>query len=400
MRRDRVLRAIQPPLGPLAALQILLSPSASAQTPIFRVETRPLWQVDSAFTELAGVQELPGGRLLILDAGGRALYLHDPTAQRVSPIGRLGSGPGEHLLPKLLLPMPRGETGVHDPPNGRVLVLDASGHAIRVVPDRVSQPAGTQALAPVAPSGSDTVGWFYSQAQSAALRPGGTWQAVASAAIERWSPLSAKRDTIGTIPVTLPPGAFVSQGMVAAPAMAVSPFTRVARWAVALDGWVGIVHPSPYSIELIDPAGARRRSGTVNYRPIPLSVADRAAWLAERRRPRFQAVYVGGARAPEIRRVTPHVPEPRRWPAELPPTTDEQPLFDAAGRLWVGRSVAAGARPRYDVFSRAARLIAQVELPAGGRLLGLGTTVLYVVRRDRDDLEYLAAYRMPRLPAR
>lgn len=384
------------------ALASLAAPATTAwaQVPIVRLPASAAWELDSAFTTLRDVRELPNGSVLILDAGDRTVLRYDPGTRRLDQIGRVGSGPGEYQLPVRLFPLVGGTTGVHDPPNGRILVLDASGRPEKVVSDRVSQPSTISHLAPTQPSGSDTLGRFYSQAQSAALRPGGTWQAVEAAAVERWIPESALRDTVAMVPIVLPPGVFVSQGIVAAPAEAPMPFTRVAQWAVALDGWVAVVHPDPYRVEFFGPDETRRRGSPVIYTPVRLTAGHKEAWRTEQSRPRFQTVYRGSGDAPSVRLVTPRVAEPRRWPVVLPPTTGETPQFDAAGRLWVGRSVAAGAAPRYDVFSRSARHLAQVELPGGSRLLGFGSQSLYVVRQDADDLEYLAQFPLPGLPRR
>jgi hypothetical protein len=63
------------------------------------------------------------------------------------------------------------------------------------------------------------------------------------------------------------------------------------------------------------------------------------------------------------------------------------------GALWVERSVAAGAAPVLDVFDQEGRLVRQVTLPAGRRLVGFGRGVLYAVAADDDGLETLERYR-------
>ena len=47
----------------------------------------------------------------------------------------------------------------------------------------------------------------------------------------------------------------------------------------------------------------------------------------------------------------------------------------------------------YDVFDATARLHAEAHLRARSRIVGFGDGVIYVARRDADDLEHLERYR-------
>lgn len=67
-----------------------------------------------------------------------------------------------------------------------------------------------------------------------------------------------------------------------------------------------------------------------------------------------------------------------------------------SGEAWVRRHrPAAAAEVRYDLFDGAGRLVHQVELPAGRRLVGLGTGTVYTVREDEDGLQWLERYQFP-----
>lgn len=376
----------------------LIGSGVEAQVAVRRLTTPPLWEAPAGFTEVRGVRELPSGIVVILDAGDQAVLRFDPSTRHLSPVGRTGSGPAEYRFPTRLLPLAAGQTGILDPPNARILVLGPDGVPAHTTADRPVQVGGIDGLAATPPVAADGAGRFYSQAQSATLRPGGTWQVVDSAAIERWAPGEAGRDTVAFVPVTLPPGVFVSQGTVAAPPTALQPFTRFAQWAVAADGWVAVVHPAPYRVTLFAPGGQRRQGPQVLHTPVRLTAGDKARWLADRRKPRRQFVYPGGGGSPYVRTVTPSVPEPSRWPVVLPPTTGEPPLFDIQGRLWVGRTTPHGVPRRYDIFDRRARQVAEVEFQPDTRLIGFGARLVYAVRRDEDDLEYVQAIPLPALP--
>ena len=53
-------------------------------------------------------------------------------------------------------------------------------------------------------SAADGRGYFYARAEPIVVSPGGELQLADSMAIERWTAISAKRDTIGFLPTALP----------------------------------------------------------------------------------------------------------------------------------------------------------------------------------------------------
>ena len=63
------------------------------------------------------------------------------------------------------------------------------------------------------------------------------------------------------------------------------------------------------------------------------------------------------------------------------------------GQLWVGRYRAASDQtPRYDVFDAAGKPVGQVTFPPRTTVVGFGKGVVYTVRIDEDDLQYLQRY--------
>jgi hypothetical protein len=64
--------------------------------------------------------------------------------------------------------------------------------------------------------------------------------------------------------------------------------------------------------------------------------------------------------------------------------------------VWVRRNRSAdSARPLYDVFDGRGRLVSQVELPAGRRVVGVGASMVYAVRQDDVGLLWLERYSRP-----
>ena len=63
------------------------------------------------------------------------------------------------------------------------------------------------------------------------------------------------------------------------------------------------------------------------------------------------------------------------------------------GRLWVQRHAPAqDTRTHYDVIDRRGAVVAKMDVPNGGRIVGFGAASIYVVRKDADDLQYLQRF--------
>jgi hypothetical protein len=60
--------------------------------------------------------------------------------------------------------------------------------------------------------------------------------------------------------------------------------------------------------------------------------------------------------------------------------------------IWVRRAVAAGAPPEYDIVDGQGLLVQKVRLSRRSHVVGFGNDVVYVVRMDEDDLQYLQRF--------
>jgi hypothetical protein len=67
-------------------------------------------------------------------------------------------------------------------------------------------------------------------------------------------------------------------------------------------------------------------------------------------------------------------------------------IFAPDGLLWVRRTAAANAPETFDVIDRNARVAERVVLPARRKLVGFGNGVIFAVRIDDDDLQYLERF--------
>ncbi len=380
----------------IAIVSVLQASQGFGQNPACQVETVPVATARTPFTLIRSVRELAHGVVLVLDYGDRALNLVDLRSGKSVAVGGHGSGPGEYLLPELLLPLDNGRTGLLDPPNSRILILASDGTPVGVVSDRAPMAGGARAgLEATRVSSSDSLGRLYSRAMSVGLGAGGTLTVTDSAAIERWVPGINRRQTVGFVPTQLPPDAVIVQGVVAAPPRGALPFAVNPQWAVALDGRVAIVHTKPYRVDFLEPDGRRVEGAPIEFVPVRVTEAHRRLWRQAQARPVFQTVHPGDGAPPTVRVAQRRAQEPPRWPNTLPAITGERPTFDRLGRLWVARNSLAGAPPRYDIIGQDGHRVAQCELPRGTRLLGFGMEGVFLARVDSDELEHLQRHVLP-----
>jgi hypothetical protein len=92
----------------------------------------------------------------------------------------------------------------------------------------------------------------------------------------------------------------------------------------------------------------------------------------------------GGGGAPD--------PSDYEWPETKPVFPSDGVVAAPDGKVWVERSVPAGAALVYDVFGAQGEVVSKVSLPAGRRLLGVGAKYLYARALDADGISHLERY--------
>lgn len=348
---------------------------------------------ERGFTELIGVHELRDGRLIVVDRLERSVLVLDANWSGARAVGRTGSGPGEYLLPSRIIAFSGDSSAVMDAPNGRFLVLTPDATVARVM-DLEGRPAGgapsrgsVSALRAV-----DQNGDRYGEASPISRSSGRAPEVSDSAAIERWGSDGEPRDTIAFIPVSGAGDRRITGGFVVRTQGERTAFKAKPQWAVARDGWVAIVYEDPYRVDMIDPNGVRRSGRQIRYEAVKVTDGHKRMWCEERERPSpWLSVTRGGGPPTLSMRRNPCNP-PTRWPDHLPPFLSEAATFASDGRLWVKRTVPAGEPTVFDVIDRSGRVVEQVMLPVGRRLVGFGARDVYLVFRDGVDLEYLERY--------
>lgn len=372
-------------LGVLSSIGVSVPAAYAQDVPVValdEVET----ESSRGFTDVAGVRELPDGRVILVDRSERFVYALDRGLSEVRRVSRHGQGPNEYEMPRSIHRLDGGRLAVYDGAQARFLILDADG-----VPDGV-----LRAAALVGAEIVDTAGALYRR--GLAVAPGDGERAITdSAPIERRRADANASDTVAFVPVPMDP----DRGLVGGrpgPVMASerTRFRPVPIWTVAPDGTVAIVHPDPYRVEFVEAGGARQLGPPVPYDPIPVTEAHKEVWRERVQRPRpvklvptARGRRLGVVTESRIEMMSLPYTEPEEWAENFPPFLGGAARFAPDGTLWVERTRDMGEDVPFDVFARNGERIRRVELPAGLRLVGFGEESVYAVRRDAMDLEYL-----------
>lgn len=339
------------------------------------------------FTRIPSIRELSDGRVIVVDADLRLVWLLSASLGDPRPLGGRGQGPEEYERPTAVFAL-RGDTSwVVDAGRARVLIVAPNGD---IVGGR--RWYGDDRPTTTAPDAIDTEGMLYRRAQPIRFEPDGSMAVVDSAAIVRSSLGSSAGDTVAFLPVELPRGTRLWAGGIAVPPSHAA-FPAHAVWAAAGDGAVAIVHPVPYRVEIYGPGVGGRRGSEVAYDPISVSEAHREAWREEQQRPRPVTTFSRSGQGGGVMMRVPEPREPDTWPATLPPFLPGAARFASTGELWVQRTTEADEPPTFDVFDRHGERTGRVVLPNGVRVVGFGESFIYGVRRDSLGREYLLRIR-------
>jgi len=386
------------------ALSLLLAPVTiprAQEVSTVRL-SRPDAELPDPLSSVSGLRELSDGTLLVTDGRERRVLLVD-FRTGATLVGREGAGPGEFAIPRRLFALGGDTTALHDPGNGRYLLILPGGVAAGTFTLSDSLVRGVTAI-----RGVDAMGRFYLQIRAAADFAAG----AASEWLARLHRRTGVLDTLATLQV--PAGreeGSMSLGNGMLRRLTNRPLAAEDVVAVGADGRVAVVRVSDYHVEWIDPTGRKLSGPPVRFEPIRVTPAERRAFMdaqvvpgqiitrgnpdaGARALPRPPG-RAGSARGSE-RPLPPGFDEASMlWPANKPPFPPNAASIAPDGRLWVLRENAhTDSTARYDVFDAQGRLAMRVELPRRTRLAGLGRGVVYLTRIDDDDLHFLQRYRL------
>lgn len=375
------------------------------------------------------IRSLPGGRLLVNDAGKRRVLLFDSTlatfavvADSTSATANAYSGRTGGLIAY------RGDSSLFvDPASMSMLVIDGAGKIARVMSVPRAEDAGSLG-GTFGAAGFDTNGRLVYRGsprfRMTGPPPSGNAPFVMpeppdSAPIMRIDLQSRQVDTIGFIktPKVKMDVTRDSNGGIRVTSQ-LNPLPVVDDWAVLADGSVAIVRGRDYHVDFTGSDGTRLSAPKIPFEWQRLTDEDKVAFIdsvkAARERMGANAPLVAGGALPQAAGgggsgggggqimifggpaapgggATTAAQVNFVAPSELP---DYKPAFfagsaraDTQGNLWIRTipTTAIAGGPVYDVINRQGQLVDRVQIPAGRTIVGFGADgAVYLSGRENN----------------
>jgi hypothetical protein len=370
---------------------LLLAVSVTSAQDVRRIVLGPL-QLTTAdpFSRIAGLAELPDGRIVVVDPTDREIRVVSASG-RVSRLSREGRGPREYLRPFGVIRGPGDTLFIYDQGNRKFLRIAPNGVQLEDVPIP-SIFVSRGGLAP--PKGIDARGRIYwaGDVLDPVRGADGRIKRAVAQNVRRWTVGTERLDTVARV-------ADHAEAMHHHP---FHPFAERDAFVVSPDGAVGILSASEYRLRWLRDGAMILEGPPIAFEPISVTAAERTAFRAERvRSPAGGALMRGrddrDARGATRRSVEQAYPD-GIFPARKPPFTEGGAIRAPTGEIWVTLSMPHSAtRGIVEVLSPAGDRVGQVTLPPGRRLVAVDRGGVYLVRTDDDGLEWLERYGLPRM---
>jgi hypothetical protein len=356
-----------------------------------RFEAQLISAFPDPFSYVRGLRELSTGVVLVTDWTEERLVALEFRRGTATGLGRVGGGPREFRLPGQLLALPGDSTLLYDEGNARLAVVGPELTIHRTMPASLGD-----APYAVYPRATDGRGRVYYGVPPWALGPDAP--PADSVDIARWDPRTRTAEMLVRVQGARRPSWQREGRPRMTPGIPMVMFSPQDGWAVAPDGAMAVVRSGDYHVEWRADDGRTMRGPSYAYRPLGVTDADKHAFVSRflRTSPMSGKGEGGGlghtpaefATAEEVARLV----RTNEFAEVHPYFRPGGVWVTPEGDLLVERSVPAGAAPVLDVFDRAGRLVRQVTLPVGRRVVGMGRGVVYAVVSDADDLETLEKY--------
>lgn len=348
---------------------------------------RPQATLSEPFSYVRGARELSNGALLAVDWIENRLVLADFATDRSRDVMREGRGPRELRLPSGLVRLRGDTTLLWDDGNNRAHILAPDGRSLRTIPTEAPGRGGIR--------GMDASGGYLHVVPSWAEGPNALPDD--SVRIVRWD--GTRTGEARVVAVVQGTRYRKDRSPALKPRLPMVGFAAQDAWVVAIDGSLVIVRANPYHVEVHPPNGPVVQGPAVPYDRRVVSAEDRRRFIRE-----FAARSPVSGRGPdgslgrgeaideaEVERMA----GTAEWAEQFPPFDAGAVIAGADGRIWVGRAQIPGVAPRYDVFDRRGRIVLQVSLRPGRRVVEVGARGVYAVAEDADGIQTIERYRLP-----
>lgn len=352
------------------------------------------------FTRVASVRELTDGRLLLVDQGENRLRVLDWSSGSVEDIGREGQGPGEYSSAGWLYALSDSTTLLTDANSRRWLLLEGVG--IRRTLSAANPVVSSVHHAEYLFFGSVDGRRFltadgYRWDPSATRRRRQSADSLMALVIEADDGLERVLavDTVAILQGAGLAGDGCALGMGGGGVRTCSLIRSEDRALMFEDGWMAIARVSPYRVDWRTPEGDWVLGAPLEAGAGPPVDRETRCWVMgwgpdqvqecdEDRR--FDSWTWPDVMPPFLPRVT------RGLPGESVPVLLPTP----GGTLLIRRAPSfPEPRARYDLVDRTGALRATVELPPRQAIVGFGDDVVYTVRMDEFDLQWLRRHPWP-----
>lgn len=348
------------------------------------------------FTGPIRMAELSDGRVLAHDARETRLVMVDFAGGTEAPVASRGAGPLEYQSAHRIVRAGGDSLWLFDVMQGRILVFSPDGRPVRSFPTSDRNESAARVSAPwlegVSPNGD-----WYGRARGFFARREGTQVSSGfadSVAVVRVG-AQGGQDTVAMLRAQSARRASSLGGR-----QVLSHFDPIDLFGVLSDGAVLVVRGETYTPELLGRDGSVRRAQPVVHQRVALREAEVRQMVDSMQRMTLASMAGVLAQTPQRAGGVPLsmemvAPDPR--PATWPVFSVSAILVDRQDRAWVGvRDSAMVTRgQRYDLLDREGRWVAAVRLPLRHELVGFGEGVVYVARRDADDLLWLGRHALP-----
>ena len=337
----------------IGALALAIAGRGSAQNTPSRLGL-PNGKLSAEFTAVTSLRELSDGRVLLTDPIERRLVVGDFRTGTVRQVGRVGNGPREYPLPVPVVATSGDSSLMLDGLSRRGLLLHRDSIVGMLPPD-------AKLLETPMQYGADRLGNVLTNESPPMDKAGHPLRPTDSLYLVLVARKSAKRDTIARLWM----GRFVPAGKRRG-------YSQYDVAMLANDGWVAVLRLDPYRVDWRSPVGKWILGRPLAVRTERLTQAHKEAFM---------------------RRSLGQTPEPvsaiADWPEYFPIWDVGMPLLITGdGMLAVPRRASvANPGQRYDIIDRRGQLVRQLRLDDGQKFIaGFGTSSVYVVTRDADDV--------------